>query len=276
MSTGKNAPQWHVPGYSGHVPAYVNTYGITYAKATSSALTPIRSPSPCMHEWKQGVSVREVTQSPGTLPGPGYQGFIKNKETVIQGTSVDLSAYYKSLGVQETEMRVKAAKMGVPVQQKKKTRNVSNVPMGDNYYWGGRHMFQTSNQEAYPDLEKARRAAMPIERVNYTQVEADAAKEIANMIQFKSHGQFADMQKAFLEYDKDRSGTLDRDELAQICRRFHLGNGDEGVIQALIDLVDQDGDGVIEYEEFAAALGSHMRSEEFHDTPGHHVAAPHQ
>ena len=56
----------------------------------------------------------------------------------------------KSLGVQETEMRVKAAKMGVPVQQKKKTRNVSNVPMGDNYYWGGRHMFQTSNQARIP------------------------------------------------------------------------------------------------------------------------------
>ena len=96
------------------------------------------------------------------------------------------------------------------------------------------------------------------------------------MIQFKSHGQFADMQKAFLEYDKDRSGTLDREELAQICHRFHLGNGDEAVIQALIDVVDKNGDGVIEYDEFANALGSHMRSEEFHDEDGHHIARAHQ
>ena len=93
----------------------------------------------------------------------------------------------------------------------------------------------------------------------------------------------------------------------------HCGPRYDRLLQALIDLVDQDGDGVIEYEEvchhnnattarltaiaaflsldatvvqpgltalffvqFAAALGSHMRSEEFHDTPGHHVAAPHQ
>ncbi len=51
------------------------------------------------------------------------------------------------------------------------------------------------------------------------------------MIALKSHGQFADMHKAFLEYDKDRSGTLDRDELAQICYRFHIGDGDPKVIQ---------------------------------------------
>jgi hypothetical protein len=246
----------------------MGSFGVTFSRATSSALAPIRCPTPVSHTWKQGLSVREVTQSPGTLPGPGFEGFIKNKENVIQGTRVDLKAYYGSLMTDEQKLRTQAAQLGVPVQQKKRTRNVSNVAMGDNFYWAGRHMFQTTNQEAYPDIAKARKQALPITRVQYTAVEQDAAKELANMIQFKSDGQFADMQKAFLEYDKDRSGTLDRDELAQICRRFNLGNGDERVVQALIDLVDKDGSGIIDYEEFAHGLGSHIRSES--QDPSHH------
>jgi hypothetical protein len=44
-------------------------------------------------------------------------------------------------------------------------------------------MFVTSNQEAYPDLEKARRQAMPHTRVEYDQVDRDAAVEAAKMIQ---------------------------------------------------------------------------------------------
>jgi hypothetical protein len=72
---------------------------------------------------------------------------------------------------------------------------------------------------------------MPYIRVAYSAVEKDAAEEARKMIALKSHGQFADMHKAFLEYDKDRSGTLDRDELAQICYRFHIGDGDPKVIQ---------------------------------------------
>jgi DNA-directed RNA polymerase specialized sigma54-like protein len=226
------------------------------------------------------VSVRETSSATPDIdtiqvPGCGF-GYYAEKESTTQGTRVDLVAYYKSLATQEQELKNKAAAMGVPVQKKKTTRNTSNVAMGDPYFFAGRHMFETSNQASYPDLEKKRRAAMPIQRVDYGAVEVDAAKEIANMIMFKSHGQFSDMQKAFLEYDKDRSGTLDRDELAQICHRFHLGNGDERVIQALIDLVDSDGSGVISYDEFANKLGSHMRSDEFEATEGHNIRGAHQ
>lgn len=286
MSVGKNAPQWHLPGYSGHVPRYAESFGVTYARATSAVLEPVRNPSPCVYQWQEGsgtaATTRSVTQSPGFLPGPGYNGVLHTvagqpQVTVTQGSKTNLKAYYDSLAREEAAAHAKAAALGVPVQEKKKTRNNSNVSMGDQFYWTGKHMFQTSFQEAFPDIAKAnKQAAGPGPRVNYTAVEKDAAKEIANMIQFKSHGQFADMQKAFLEYDKDRSGTLDREELAQICHRFHLGNGDEAVIQALIDVVDKNGDGVIEYDEFANALGSHMRSEEFHDEDGHHIARAHQ
>ena len=89
-------------------------------------------------------------------------------------------------------------------------------------------------QEAYPDIAKIKRQAMPNVRVAYSDVEMDAAEEARKMIAVKSHGQFADMHKAFLEYDKDRSGTLDREELAQICHRFHIGDGDPKVIQVTL------------------------------------------
>ena len=40
---------------------------------------------------------------------------------------------------------------------------------------------------------------------------------------------------------------------AQICRKFHIGDGDDRVIQALIDLVDKDGNGIINYDEVCSA-----------------------
>jgi len=273
MSVNNFAPKQHIPGYAGHVPQNNQTYGITYGKATASVLSPIRSPSPFTYEYQNGDSQREVTQSPGTIPGPGFTAFI-GKEKVCQGSEVDLSLYYKSLAVAEAEMKARAAELGIPVQQKKKTRNVSSIEMGDNYFWAGKHMFQTSNQETYPDVEKARRQALPIVRVNYGSVERDAAVEAAKMIQFKSHGQFSDMQKAFLEYDKDRSGTLDRDEMGKILQRFHIGDGHEGVVQALIDMCDKDGDGIINYDEFAKVLGSHMRSDVPDASPNKQTPSP--
>ena len=100
-----------------------------------------------------------------------------------------------SLGLQEAAAKEKAAQNGVPVrgiysydlyshgrksvrtlatqtdkrtcahtqvQQKKKTRNVSNVAMGDNLYWGGKHMFQTTNQALLSPLEPTA-AALPVQ-----------------------------------------------------------------------------------------------------------------
>jgi len=258
MSNGKYAPRQHIPGYTGHVPQAQHTYGITFGRASQSALTPIRSPTPFTYAYGDQARTRTVTATPGSLPGPGFSAFL-GKENVQQGTVVDLPTYYKSLAVQEAEMKTVAAKSGLPMQAKKKTRNVSNVEMGDRFFWSGKHMFQTSNQEAYPDIAKIKRQSMPYIRVAYSAVEKDAAEEARKMIALKSHGQFADMHKAFLEYDKDRSGTLDRDELAQICYRFHIGDGDPKVIQALIDAVDVDGSGEVDYDEFAGYLGSHMR-----------------
>ena len=111
MSVNKFAPKAHIPGYAGHVPQNNQTYGITYGKATASVLSPIRSPSPFTYEYQNGDSQREllhaasrrcgmlpsavllqVTQSPGSIPGPGFTAFI-GKETVKQGSEVDLSLY---------------------------------------------------------------------------------------------------------------------------------------------------------------------------------------
>ena len=186
MSIGKNAPQWHLPGYSGHVPRYAESFGVTYARATSAVLEPVRNPSPCVYQWQEGsgtaATTRSVTQSPGFLPGPGYNGVLHTvagqpQVTVTQGSKTNLKAYYDSLAREEAATHAKAAALGVPVQEKKKTRNNSNVSMGDQFYWTGKHMFQTSFQEAFPDIAKAnKQAAGPGPRVNYTAVEKDAAK----------------------------------------------------------------------------------------------------
>ena len=90
----------------------------------------------------------------------------------------------------------------------------------------------------------------------------EAARDLEYQIRVKSHAQFKDMHAAFLQYDKDHTGSLDREKLGLICDRFHIGDGDPRVIDALLDRCDTDHDGKIDYREFVAHLGSHVRDSE--------------
>ncbi|KAI3431988.1 uncharacterized protein J3R85_007646 [Psidium guajava] len=58
--------------------------------------------------------------------------------------------------------------------------------------------------------------------------------------------------KAFQFFDKDSSGFITRDELRQAMAQY--GMGDEATIDEIIEDVDTDGDGRINYEEFVAMM----------------------
>ncbi|KAJ8618203.1 hypothetical protein MRB53_014389 [Persea americana] len=66
--------------------------------------------------------------------------------------------------------------------------------------------------------------------------------------------------KAFQFFDKDHSGFITRDELKQAMTEY--GMGDEATINEIINDVDTDNDGRINYEEFADMMkkGSHEPS----------------
>ncbi|XP_022769240.1 calcium-dependent protein kinase 29 isoform X1 [Durio zibethinus] len=60
------------------------------------------------------------------------------------------------------------------------------------------------------------------------------------------------IKQAFKFFDKDSSGFITRDELRQAMTEY--GMGDEATIDEVIEDVDTDGDGRINYEEFVAMM----------------------
>jgi len=58
-----------------------------------------------------------------------------------------------------------------------------------------------------------------------------------------------EMRNAFKVFDKDNSGTISADEIAQVMATFGQ-NLSEDELQFMIQEVDKNGDGTIDYEEF--------------------------
>ena len=64
---------------------------------------------------------------------------------------------------------------------------------------------------------------------------------------------FATLTEAFRSADEDKSGQLGRDEIKLMLRNFNTTVSDR-VLDNLLDYADFDGDGSIEYAEFARVL----------------------
>jgi len=75
------------------------------------------------------------------------------------------------------------------------------------------------------------------------------------IMQEKMTTRFSELRRAFRTLDEDASGALDRDEFKQVLVMFNLGIPDR-VMNKLIDLADFDGDGSINYAEFARIFTS--------------------
>ena len=59
---------------------------------------------------------------------------------------------------------------------------------------------------------------------------------------------------AFKFIDSDRTGHLERAEVKRLLVEFNVPDIKDEAIEALIDFADYDGDGVINYAEFARVL----------------------
>ncbi|KAL5463772.1 hypothetical protein EMCRGX_G032706 [Ephydatia muelleri] len=67
------------------------------------------------------------------------------------------------------------------------------------------------------------------------------------------------LRRAFLEYDKDLSGSISKDELLSVCSAINI-DVDDKEIQDLIMKCDKRGNGQIDYHEFALHLMRHNNS----------------
>ena len=59
---------------------------------------------------------------------------------------------------------------------------------------------------------------------------------------------------AFKYIDSDRTGHLERDEVKRLLLEFNIPDIKDAAIETLIDFADYDGDGEINYAEFARVL----------------------
>uniref|UniRef100_A0A6U4UY24 EF-hand domain-containing protein n=1 Tax=Hemiselmis andersenii TaxID=464988 RepID=A0A6U4UY24_HEMAN len=138
-----------IPGYTGHVHKLRETFGTTYSNASRVALQcPPDSPEP-MSQWDQSRGTRVMTASGYNLPGSGFTAMAIPNETqkgdrvYVQGSSVDLAGYYKTLEANEYQQVL--IKSGSPKKAK------SHLIMGDNFYYSGQHVWETTYQETFKE-----------------------------------------------------------------------------------------------------------------------------
>jgi len=85
-------------------------------------------------------------------------------------------------------------------------------------------------------------------------VSAKQLQRALKQIQMKFKDKFQRMSSAFKNMDKDRSGTLDRKEILFVLKEDFNLNLSDNEIDAVINLMDVDKSGSIEYTEFARVI----------------------
>ena len=81
------------------------------------------------------------------------------------------------------------------------------------------------------------------------------AKDVMRVFQQKMQDNFKHMQEAFMQMDKDRSGKVDRAELLVELGKMNI-HIPADIAETFLDQLDADGDGEIDFDEFANAVAS--------------------
>mmetsp|Transcript_140756 Transcript_140756/g.341980 ORF Transcript_140756/g.341980 Transcript_140756/m.341980 type:complete len:176 (+) Transcript_140756:290-817(+) len=76
--------------------------------------------------------------------------------------------------------------------------------------------------------------------------------------------QIAEFKDAFLLFDNDNSGTITSDELGDVMRSLGQ-NPTEEDLKKMVDDIDQDGDGTIDFPEFLTMLIRSMTDTDSHE-----------
>ena len=87
-------------------------------------------------------------------------------------------------------------------------------------------------------------------------IEVDNVKErsLKRDIIHKAMIQRAGVRKHFERYDKDGSGTINRNEFKNIVQHRYMSSITEEQLDELMARADKDGSGLIDYEEFLTAF----------------------
>ena len=70
-------------------------------------------------------------------------------------------------------------------------------------------------------------------------------------LRYELEEKYARITDCFKYIDADRTGKLERHEVKRLLVEFNIVGVSDGAIESLIDFADTDGDGEINYREFA-------------------------
>jgi hypothetical protein len=125
------------------------TFGNTFSNSTRVAMQcPPDSPEPMTH-WDMSKGQRTMQTQGFSLPGTGFTAAskpteaAKNTRVYVQGSKVDLGEYYKTLESCDYEQIL------IKSGSSKKARSYINL--GDNFYYSGQHIWETTYQESYDE-----------------------------------------------------------------------------------------------------------------------------
>ncbi len=84
-----------------------------------------------------------------------------------------------------------------------------------------------------------------------------ASKEIIlNKIQILITNHFTTPEEAFIFFDKDSDGKLTKAEILALLKQAEISGFIRGIVSSkLVEGYDKDGDSLINWEEFKAAIG---------------------
>jgi len=83
---------------------------------------------------------------------------------------------------------------------------------------------------------------------------SEQLQQYQKLLQEKIYTKYKELTKAFRALDEDHSGYLSKDEIVAAVSNFNLDIPVNHVQQMVDGMVDKNGDGMVEYDEFASAL----------------------
>mmetsp|Transcript_49591 Transcript_49591/g.116934 ORF Transcript_49591/g.116934 Transcript_49591/m.116934 type:complete len:482 (+) Transcript_49591:214-1659(+) len=268
--------EWTV-GYTGHVPRLRETFAVRNKVASdsvcSSDMSSSRNPFQVIDErgGQRRLLSSPLTRPPGTgFVGTSYSAKTReqrgnqNVDIYQQGTRVHLKSYYDACeATNYRDILIKAGFAG---------KNKSSVHVGDSYFYSGKHMYETTQKEAFRDpkgndddeeeeseesIEKARtermrqytmaRAVVGMDRIN------SLVKQLSQKVESKVSGGTGLRRRMFTMFDKNGTGEVDQSEFRGVC--YDLGvklTQTEAV--ALFGKCDVNGDGGMNFYEFLDAF----------------------
>lgn len=282
------------PGYTGHIHKQRETFGTTFANGTRVALQcPPDSPEPMTH-WDMSRGQRTM-QTPGfSLPGSGFTAVAKPSDSnkanrvYVQGSKVDLQEYYKALEACDYEQIL------IKSGSAKKAR--SYMKQGDNFYYSGPHMFETTYMESYEEeprlmavqTEKGKSSleasskegcASDVDRdeatFRYRCIQAvvgekrlnDLEEQIRSKVMGRMSGGAGELLKSFKLFSSGK-GEIGPNQLQAVVQDLGIDMSKREAF-ALFGRFDINKDGGIVYYEFIDSLlkagGENARDESYYD-----------